>query len=172
MRLRAGAPWQERHVFCTAPANLHDRESSAELLRAAEAFAARRAVPLDALQGAGRTRVPATAEQLRRLEGLHSVRTPRPGPNSTLTCAAVRRSTPPREATLPSARGCAFHRKEALHAAPAAAHAAGGCLRLLMTRRSRGGCRCRTATVSSCLQRPAMRLTTQPFQALRARAPE
>jgi len=76
-------------VFCTAPANLHDRESSAELLRAAEHFAARRPVPLDALAGAGRTRVPATAEQLRRLEGLHSVRAPRPASD------AVRRSKPP-----------------------------------------------------------------------------
>jgi len=65
---------QERYWFCTAPANLHDTDSAAELLRFANSFAARQPVLLD-VSRAGSVRVPGTAEQLRTLETRHNVRT-------------------------------------------------------------------------------------------------
>ena len=63
---------QERYWFCTAPANLHDTDSAAELLRFASSFAARQPVLLD-VSRAGSVRVPNTAEQLRTLETRHNV---------------------------------------------------------------------------------------------------
>ena len=63
---------QERYWFCTAPANLHDTDSAAELLRFAASFAARQPVLLD-VSRAGSVRVPRTAEQLRTLETRHNV---------------------------------------------------------------------------------------------------
>ena len=64
---------QERYWFCTAPANLHDTDTLAELLRFANSFAARQPVLLD-MSRAGSVSVPKNAEQLRTLETHHNVR--------------------------------------------------------------------------------------------------